>query len=112
MTEYIEREKAIEEIQAWATNVAKIKNLNNDALCVLNLIQAADVAPVVRAHWTRVAYYRESTGEYDIDMLVCSNCQHEYSFDEETGVSAMEYNYCPNCGAKMCSVNISPSYYL
>lgn len=34
-----------------------------------------------------------------IEMFVCSECQHEYSYDAETGEQF--YNYCPNCGAKM-----------
>ena len=34
-----------------------------------------------------------------IEMFVCSECQHEYSHDAETGEQF--YNYCPNCGADM-----------
>ena len=34
-----------------------------------------------------------------IDMIVCSECGEEFSYDAETGVS--EYKYCPHCGAKM-----------
>ena len=34
-----------------------------------------------------------------IDMIVCSECGEEFSYDAETGIS--EYNFCPNCGAKM-----------
>ena len=34
-----------------------------------------------------------------IEMFVCSECQHEYSYDAETGEQF--YNYCPNCGARM-----------
>lgn len=34
-----------------------------------------------------------------IEMFVCSECQHEYSYDAETGEQF--YNYCPNCGADM-----------
>ena len=29
----------------------------------------------------------------------CSECNYEYSYDAETGIS--DANYCPNCGAKM-----------
>lgn len=35
------------------------------------------------------------------DMVVCSNCQAEFSYDAETGVSMDNYNTCPNCGADM-----------
>ena len=34
-----------------------------------------------------------------IEMMVCSECQEEFSYDAETGIR--DYNYCPNCGAKM-----------
>lgn len=33
------------------------------------------------------------------DMIVCSECGEEFSYDAETGIS--EYNYCPNCGCRM-----------
>lgn len=54
------------------------------------------------------------------DMIVCSECGNEFSFDAETGIS--EYNYCPNCGARMvksqersdkcskCEYHINPDY--
>ena len=32
-----------------------------------------------------------------IEMFVCSECQHEYSYDAETGEQF--YNYCTNCGS-------------
>lgn len=35
------------------------------------------------------------------DMVVCSNCQTEFSWDAETGVSMDNYKTCPNCDAKM-----------
>jgi hypothetical protein len=34
-----------------------------------------------------------------VEMMVCSECQEEFSYDAETGVR--DYNYCPNCGAYM-----------
>ena len=34
-----------------------------------------------------------------VEMMVCSECQSEFSYDAETGVS--DYNFCPNCGADM-----------
>lgn len=35
------------------------------------------------------------------DMVVCSNCQTEFSWDAETGVSMDNYKTCPNCTADM-----------
>ena len=50
------------------------------------------------SHWIRRGYmYNERT----IDMLVCSACRAEFSFDYETGVGADDWNFCPHCGAKM-----------
>ena len=54
------------------------------------------------------AEYKPKTGHWinrhiiantGIDMIVCSECGEEFSYDAETGIS--EYNYCPNCGARM-----------
>lgn len=39
------------------------------------------------------------SGDEIFDTKVCSECQYEYSYDTETGIS--NANFCPNCGAKM-----------
>lgn len=62
-------------------------------------VPTADVQPIIHAKWISRIYYRPSTMNYDIHMKVCSNCQYEYSYDAETGLTDM--NFCPNCGAKM-----------
>lgn len=46
-------------------------------------------------HWIN----RHIIANTSIDMIVCSECGEEFSYDAETGIS--EYNYCPNCGARM-----------
>lgn len=47
-------------------------------------------------HWiNRHNIYANKT----FDTKVCSECQYEYSYDAETGIS--NANYCSNCGAKM-----------
>ena len=35
------------------------------------------------------------------DIVVCFNCQAEFSWDAETGVCMDNYKICPNCGADM-----------
>lgn len=35
------------------------------------------------------------------DVVVCSNCQTEFSWDAETGISMDNYKICPNCDARM-----------
>lgn len=38
-----------------------------------------------------------------VEMMVCSECDNEFSYDAETGVR--DYNFCPNCGADMRGEN-------
>lgn len=52
-----------------------------------------------KGKWIKRFYFREKTGCYDLEMKVCSECRHEWSWDAETGID--EYNFCPNCGADM-----------
>jgi hypothetical protein len=61
---------------------------------VLNETPTVDAVPVVHGRWipTYHTYYNRA-GEYQIaDEWHCSNCGI-YSKDE--------WNYCPNCGARM-----------
>ena len=94
MAEYIEREKAYEAV-LFATCGS---GYQYEATCAIDLMPAADVAPVVHAHW----YMRGG-------RACCSNCDvkslWESDWDgcknhEREFVSAKS-NYCPHCGAKM-----------
>lgn len=60
-----------------------------EALNALEKLPAADVAPVVHAHWR--GYYTQEP--------YCSNCG--FSYDHEQGEDAQTTDYCGNCGAKM-----------
>lgn len=56
------------------------------ALAYLALTEEVDSVPVVHGHW----------GEYKIPPIICcSNC------DWATGIEEKNFQYCPNCGAKM-----------
>lgn len=57
------------------------------AIEAINHIPAADVAPVVHAHWVGGI----TMGR---DWMKCSHCLHSQT---PTGC----FVYCPNCGAKM-----------
>ncbi len=35
------------------------------------------------------------------EMIVCRECNTEFSYDAETGSQAADWPYCPNCGAEM-----------
>lgn len=79
MTEYVEREAAIEAAKhAWAKGLEPSQ--------YMEIIPAANVAPVRHGRW--------------IDSLAritpyCSACGHSHRCLIRTP------NYCPNCGAKM-----------
>ena len=79
MDEYIKREEAIEAVKhAWAKGLEPSQ--------YLEIIPAADVAPVVHGRWV----------EYQIPPIICcSNC------DWATGIEEKNFQHCPNCGAKM-----------
>ncbi len=96
MSEYIEREKVYEIINASLNEIPKLKELFSEDYirgCQTTLgivtsdiqnVPAADVAPVVHGHW-----------EYDSETFnICSACKRR--LDDMRG-----YKYCPVCGAKM-----------
>ena len=91
MAEYIEREAAIEAVRhAWAKGLEPSQ--------YVEVISAADVAPVATARWEEWLPGMSVilTGE---EMLyMCSNCTAKYE-----DVEGMRY--CPNCGAKMDEVS-------
>ena len=86
MAEYIERDKAKEELLSWARCIKHPEHLmTEDAMCVLDSIPVADVVEVKHGWWVMLPYIEPYKNK-------CSNC--------EKG-SDLETDYCPNCGAKM-----------
>ena len=93
MTEYITKEQAIAVVKEA---IANIVNSDSETVSLTDLeieiemtitdyTDAADVAPVVHAHWI--------TAEDD-DFWTCSNCRKYIPKD-------CAHGYCPKCGAKM-----------
>lgn len=82
MSDYIEREAAIEE--------AKKSHLYFDLKPIINSLPAADVRPVVRGRWEDAMQ-----SCHDSPHVKCSVCGEYYwrYFNK--------FNFCPNCGAKM-----------
>ena len=81
MAEYINRE-------VLKNDIAKsIEPFNTGSVFrAINRQTAADVVPVVHGRWI----------EYQIPHIICcSNC------DWATGTEQKNFQYCPNCGAKM-----------
>ena len=95
MSEYIEREVAINELMNDAPEQVSYSR-ENAADCI-RYMDAADVAPVVHGRWI----------EQEDPMLdvyyICSVCKEDF-YIETTGYIEKDmftYTYCPNCGAKM-----------
>ena len=88
MDGYIKRGEAIEAVKhAWAKGLEPSQ--------YIEVIPAADVAPVVHGRWIHSRY--EDCSE-QFELVKCSQCNHEayaMAFYVRGG------NYCPNCGAKM-----------
>ena len=81
MAEYIEREAVINELFRYG--------MTEDGEAVIRSIPSADVVPVKHGKWIKsrqFAYTRYTS------VFTCSECN-------KSGRS--NYNYCPNCGARM-----------
>lgn len=61
------------------------------AMNAIDEMPAADVVPVRHGHFRRLTF----SG----DIIICSECKMAYNIFETNG--AENFDYCPNCGAKM-----------
>ena len=87
MTEYIEREAAIRFL--LNDSPEQVNYSREDAADCIRYMNAADVAQVRHGRW-----------EWDTeDIYRCSNCAEKSHVKEVMGHP--EWDYCPNCGAKM-----------
>lgn len=89
MSDYISRDALLN-----STSVLAVYSANEDIVSygvsfdTIRDFPAADVAPVVHAHWI------EHIDDYE-NYCECSNC-HEYPYGPLN-----ETMFCPNCGARM-----------
>lgn len=100
MTEYITKEHAIDEVwdafMSWDDpDLGRVIEEN------IERFPAADVAPVVHGKWIGTwgdGYIEDEEGNPQIvyEEFECSNCGQEHLADGEP-----EWDYCPNCGARM-----------
>ena len=84
--QYIERDRIVKFIENGLNDPDKTKAFGHDAVEILaeiHLAPAADVAPVVHAHWC----YDSENGVYN-----CSRCGNAETSDGR---------YCSYCGARM-----------
>lgn len=92
MADYIKREYAVDAVADVYYNTPDINLSCEKFEAAILKIQAADVAPVIHAHWI----------EQIIDggqELMCSNCG-EYALMNDEFYSEFS-KYCPYCGAQM-----------
>ena len=106
--EYIEREAAIEKLNKLCDRVCQYSKAQRKYMCgacplgdaftvIEDDLPAADVRPVVKAHFKLVDGYSITALGYDIKGLECSNCGA--TFIAQSWVK--RFNFCPNCGARM-----------
>ena len=96
MTEYIERKIALS-IREPSKSDRHYQTYNlddaygqgwDDALCCIESIPVADVAPIIHGQW--------ETNSDMPDTLICSVCKCGFDMWKHD-----PHNFCPNCGAKM-----------
>ena len=90
MAEYIKREYAIDAVLDVYYNTPDINLSGEKFESAILKIQAADVASVRHGRW-------EMNSDRP-DNIICTNC--DVGFDVWKH-EAKDFNYCPNCGAKM-----------
>ena len=98
MTKYISYEAVLAEIE-WHKNEFceceyAFKSLENNLP-----LPAADVAPVVHAHWEDVSV--DDEGSMLIASMFCPVCKQWHSEVCAYGKPTKMAHYCPNCGARM-----------
>ena len=99
MDGYIERE-ALYEKAYWHGEHPDVGNPFPDGVDAIDIkdvdaIPAADVAPVVHAHWDDSGRYTFPGGS---TAVRCTNCGCALTVSE---YRLNNWNYCPVCGAKM-----------
>ena len=91
MAEYIEREAAIKELMNDAPE--QVGYSREDAADCIRYMDAADVAPVIHAHWV------SASKKQGVNIgMKCSLCGARIKNSEFFNGN---HNYCHKCGAKM-----------
>lgn len=105
MDEYIRREDAMKAIglsdtmpPSYTTEFSTSLKTRIEAMRKVEEIPAADVAPVVHGTWEEVEY---DDGWCEEVGIKCSACGDEWVTLDGEKPQLHNFNYCPNCGAKM-----------
>lgn len=112
MSDYISREAALKAAEhaygEWNLAMAaadgarqinlvyKRQELLKAVASVFDIVPAADVEPVRHGQWVRIDDDWNS-----LTTFQCTVCGEEFCFEIDEDIELLNYNYCPNCGAKM-----------
>lgn len=100
MSEYISREELIEALvtdynYGWDNSqdteyVEGVRDEYDDALTIINHMKGVDIQSIKHGKWvySDIPVFFNPHGRY-----LCSICNYEVDY--------RDYNYCPNCGARM-----------
>jgi len=98
MTEYLEKAALVRILRAKA----EMGRLSEYSVCfdnvakMIELLPAADVAEVKHGKW--IGKQLDNFRKYEV---TCSNCDWIGIENYDSYGNPLEFNYCPNCGAKM-----------
>ena len=97
MNEYIKREYAIDAVLDVYYDTPDIDLSGEKFEAAIRKIQAADVAQVLHGKWVT------TSGEVfpGSSQFLCYSHKHEECGFQYVDMDENEYDYCPNCGAKM-----------
>lgn len=96
MAEYIERQAAINKIRYRERTYGCVRNTYSN---VIKNLPAADVAPVVHGYWKPIYPDKILGRQNRAKYYECSVCGGTLS--DEVYSHGLDFNFCPNCGAKM-----------
>lgn len=105
MAEYIEREALLNHLKHRVAPMSDGEQLIKGVNLALEILEeavemlpAADVAPVVHGHWSKSLGDETLTenGFVHDKKYSCMNCWWGVCC-----ATKLDFNYCPNCGAKM-----------
>ncbi len=92
--DYIRRVDALRGVELFQCGWAEIEAVQSD---YIERLPAADVAPVVHGRWIDGAE-DFTCGNHNAECSIC-RCYVSWDGCDE------DFNYCPNCGARMDGVN-------
>ena len=103
MSDYISREAVIKLLTKVGAESPDSKR-RTVAKCIneIELLSTANVEPVRHGEWGRIDDDWDSLSTFQ-----CSVCGEEWCFEIDEDLPSLNYNYCPNCGAKMVLEEVS-----